>query len=139
MNLTHGPFELSAAAAAARPVVLFHSHPSFFLLSPSLSAVPVTRFAHLVAVHAGALLSHDSPHPPVHSAVWGIHRFPWWLFLELICARTHVCAHVCVHVCVCVRIGHMSRCGPERSLYAVRHLEQIYFIYPFDGAAPPQI
>lgn len=47
------------------------------------------------------------------------------------CARTFVC------MCVCVRIGHMSRCGPERSLYAVPHLEQIYFIYPFDGAAPP--
>lgn len=27
-------------------------------------------------LHAGTLLSHDSPHPLVLSAVWGIHRFP---------------------------------------------------------------
>lgn len=40
------------------------------------------------------------------------------------CARTF-----CVHVCV--RMGHMSQTGPERSLYAVRHLEQIYLIFFF--------
>lgn len=125
-------FELSDAAAAARPRVSLNSHPAFFRL-----CVPMTRFAHLVAVHAGALLSHDSPHRPVHSVVWGIHRFPWWLFLELICARAPMCAYACVHVCLCVCIGHMSQCGSEQSLHAVRHLEQIYSIYPFDGATPP--
>lgn len=55
--------------------------PQFFALSVIALAV------HSVALHAGILLSHDSPHPLMHSVVWGIHRFPGWLFLELICER----------------------------------------------------
>ena len=60
----------------------------------ALSVLALAQSAHSVALHAGILLSHDSPHPLMHSVVWGIHRFPGWLFLELICVC--VCAHVCV-------------------------------------------
>ena len=60
----------------------------------ALSVLALAQSALSVALHAGILLSHDSPHPLMHSVVWGIHRFPGWLFLELICVR--ICACVCV-------------------------------------------
>lgn len=48
-----------------------------------------------MALHAAVPLSHDSPHPDVHSVVWGIHRFPGWLFLELICAAMSLTLSIC--------------------------------------------
>lgn len=93
INLTHKPLNLQmlSSVLAKSGCVLFCSR-LFFALSVLALAQP----AHSVALHAGILLSHDSPHPLMHSVVWGIHRFPGWLFLELIC----VC--VCVCVCACV-------------------------------------
>lgn len=89
INHTHESLnhQMLSPALAKSGCLLFCS-----LLFLSLSVSALAQSAHSVVLHAGILLSHDSPHPLMHSAVWGIHRFPAWLFLELICA------------CMCTRV-----------------------------------
>lgn len=88
INLTHKPLnhQKLSSVIAKSGCVLFCSRLFF-----ALSVLALAQSAHSVALHAGILLSHDSPHPLMHSAVWGIHRFPGWLFLELICVYVRMC------------------------------------------------
>lgn len=67
-----------------------------------------------MVLHAGILLSHDSPHPLVHSVVWGIHRFP--------CRVAVFGARVYERV--------------TNSLCAIHHLEQISLNSSSDRVVP---
>jgi len=86
----------------------------FFFLSLSLSLFlsPLPSFIpgslslcwpSVALLCAAAARCHDTPHPLMPSVVWGIHRFPGWLFLEFIC--------VCVCVCVCLRVRSVVECS----------------------------
>lgn len=97
INVTHKPlnYQMLSSFLAKSGCVLFCSRLFF-----ALSVLALARSARSVALHAGILLSHDSPHPLMHSVVWGIHRFPGWLFLELIC----VCMCTCV-LAICMSMS----------------------------------
>lgn len=106
INLAHKPlnYQMLSSILAKSGCVLFCSCLYF-----ALSVLTLAQSTHSVALHAGILLSHDSPHPRMHSVVWGIHRFPGWLFLEPICVYVRMCVlPICISMSLTQSICYTS-------------------------------